>query len=195
MATTFSMLAIMNAALISQGYDDILSENDGSDEWRLLSRNWPTVVESELEAGMYAFTKQQAFLNEQTTGKFGFEYAYLVPQAALHVRRLWIEIDEQRWSPDWVQDGRHVHVDEAEGVWIEYMDSADPAFWGANFTKGVQARLEAILLRFREAYREADGMDSVAEVAFQQARTLSSKSRQAKPPYQRGTLSRARFGG
>jgi hypothetical protein len=193
MSTQFSMLGLMNASLIAQGYDDIVSENDGSDEWRLLSRKWPLVVEPEMEAGLYSFTKQQTFLATQITGKFGFDYGYLVPSAALHVRRLWIEDGESRWSPDWVQDGLHVHTDEEAGVWIEYLESADPSLWTASFSAGVQMKLEAVLLRFREAYSEAREMEGQAEAMFQQARTISSKSRTPQAPYQRGQLSRARF--
>ena len=58
MASSFSMLQIINAALVAQGQYPI-DTNDGSDEWELLSRNWPLIVEAELEDGAYQFSKQQ----------------------------------------------------------------------------------------------------------------------------------------
>ena len=91
MATQFSMLQIMNAALIAQGRDEIVSENDGSNEWRLLSRNWPLIVEAELEDGAYNFTREQRELLTRSAGKYGYEDAYVVPLTALHVRRLWTQ--------------------------------------------------------------------------------------------------------
>ena len=68
MATSFSMLQIMNAALVAEGFDEALAENDGTVEWRLLSRNWPLIVEAELEDGNYHFTRKQAELLTRADG-------------------------------------------------------------------------------------------------------------------------------
>lgn len=192
MATTFSMLELMNAALISQGYDEMLSENDGTVEGRLLSLNWPTIVEAELENGLYSFSRQQAQLVSRQDGRFGYADAYLVPADALHVRRLWIEHENGvRDLPDWVQDGGRVHVDAAAGVTIEYVEAADASFWSANFSRGVQLKLEAVLARFKE--ESGDRLEQQAEVYFQQARTNSSRSRSAAEPFKRSSFARARF--
>lgn len=194
MATNFSMLGIMNAALISQGFEEILSENDGTNEQRLLSRNWPALVEAELEDGLYHFTKKQVQITTRQEGLFGYADAYLVPQAALHVRRVWTEDDSGvRDFPDWVQDGNAVHVNSPDGVWIEYLEVADPSMWGANFTRGVQMKLEAVLLRFKEEVGAAERMEAQAETYFQRARTNSSRSRSAQEPYKASRFARARF--
>lgn len=189
------MLEIMNTALITQGYNDIVTENDGSDEWRLLSRNWSGIVESELEDGLYSFTKEQAELLSRQPGKFGYKDAYLVPAASIHVRRLWVEDTngERDTSLDWVQDGERVFVNNADGVFIEYVTVADPALWSANFARGVQMKLEATLLRTREELGEASNMEQAAEVYFQRARTNSSKSRSATNPFKASRFARARF--
>lgn len=195
MATQFSMLEIMNAALISEGFDEIVSENDGTNEWRLLSRNWPLIVEAELEDGLFFFTKRQEFLASRQDGKFGFTDAYLVPAATLHVRRAWVE-DEQgnRDMLEWAQDGERVYADAPSGLFIEYAEAADPSFWSANFSRGVQMRLQASLLRFKEEQSAAASMDQQAEMYFQRARTNSSKARSASEPFKEGRFARARFG-
>lgn len=184
----------MNAALISQGCDELLSHNDGTNEGRLLSLNWASIVESEFERAALNFTKQQAQLLSRQDGKFGYDDSYVVPAAALHVRRLWVEDDEGvRSFPDWVQDGSSVHVDAEEGVFIEYVNSAETALWGANFARGVQMKLEAVLLRFKEEHSTAGSMEQQAEMYFQEARTISSKSRSAQAPFKPGRLATARF--
>lgn len=188
------MLQIMNAALSSQGEDEMLAENDGSVEGRLLVRNWPTIVEAELEDGLYSFTKQETHLVTRQPGKFGYADAFIVPAAALHVRRVWVGDGADRIFPDWVQDGTRVHVNSPEGVTIEYVEVADPSLWSANFSRGVQMKLEAVILGAREEYAAANAMDQQAEVYFQRARTNSSKSRSPKPPYKASRFARARFG-
>lgn len=189
------MLGIMNAALITQGFDDIVSENDGSDEWRLLSRNWPIIVESELEDGLYFFTRTQVQLLSRMDGRFGYDDAYAVPQAALHVRSLWTvdSLGYRNMSLDWVQDNSAVYVAAPDGVFIEYVTVPDVSLWSANFTKGVQMKLEAVLLRSREEQSAAQAMEAQAEQCFQRARTNSSKARKAQAPYTPGRLALARF--
>jgi hypothetical protein len=193
--TTFSMLQILNAALAVQGYDEIVTDNDGSDEWRLLSRQWPLIVEAELEAGNYHFTRKQEFLNQRQDGLFGFDDAYLVPLEAMHIRRLWTEDDQGVRNTDvpWGQDGTRVHVTEPDGVFVEYLIAADPDLWGANFCMGVNMKLQAILLRNKEDYAAAQAMDGEAAQAFQLARTTSSKARSANEPYKQGRIALARF--
>ena len=195
MASTFSMIEIMNAALITQGFSDAVSENDGSDEWRLLSRNWATIVEGELEDGLYSFTKEQTELLTRSDGRFGYDDAYLVPGDAIHVRRLWTVDDqgERDMTVDWVQDGTKVYVNAPDGVFIEYVTVADPSLWSANFARGVQMMLEACLLRCREAYREAAAMAVEAQGFFERARKNSSRSRSPQSPYRAGRIAQARF--
>jgi hypothetical protein len=193
--TGFTMISIMNAALITQGFSDAVSENDGSDEYRLLSRNWASIVEGELEDGLYSFTKDQTELLTRSDGRFGYDDAYLVPATAIHVRRLWTEDEagERDMTVDWVQDGSKVYVNAPDGVFIEFVTVADPSLWSANFARGVQMKLEACLLRSREAYRDADGMDAAAMQYFDRARKNSSRSRSAQPAYKPGRIARARF--
>lgn len=187
------MLSIMNAALLAQGSEEILSENDGSDEWRTLFRNWPSIVEAELEDGAYHFTREQAHIVTRTDGKFGFDDAYKVPSAALHVRDLWIMVGTNRCRVDWIQDDQYVYLDNTDGCYIEYVLSAEEDLWSANFTRGVQFRCEALISRaLKEEYGDAEALDQKAETHFQRARTISSKSRSARPMYQKGPIALAR---
>ncbi|WP_111732196.1 hypothetical protein [Roseovarius amoyensis] len=195
MATEFSMTGIMNAALISQGLEEI-NESVSLPEHRVLSRNWPLIVEAELEDGAYHFTKVETTLNTRTDGKFGFDDAYLLPGDALHVRKARLEASSgSRWEPEWVQDDRYVYLDSTDGVIVEYVKVTEPTFWTANFARGVQMKLEAALLRaVKEETGEASNMEQMAEAQFQRARTNSSKARKAQEPFRRSRLADARFG-
>lgn len=195
MSTQFSMLGIMNAALLAQGQLEIVSENDGSDEFRLMARNWPGIVEAELEDGNYYFTRQEANLVTRTDGKFLFEDGYLTPDAALHVRSVWVKgTDGTVCEVDWVQDPNYVYVNAPDGIWIEYIDVGGVDIWSANFVRGVQKRMEAIVSRaIKEEFGEAQGLDQEAEMYFQRARTHSSKQRSAKPFYKKGPIAMARY--
>lgn len=194
MSTQFSMIGIMNAALLSQGQLEIVSENDGSMEWRTMFRNWPLVVEAELEDGQYYFTKHEAHLVTRTDGKFSFNDGYLVPSSALHVRRCWLEGPHRTAiNVDWVQDGSYVYLDNPSGCWIEYIEVGGIDLWSANFARGVQKRMEAIISRaVREEYGEASSLDEQAELYFQRARTSSSKARSATKFYKKGSIASAR---
>lgn len=193
-AHIFSMIEIMNAALMSEGFEEIITTSDGSDECRLLSRNWPLIVEREMEDSLYSFARRQVFVNARQTGRFGYPYAYPTPAEALHVRNVWVEgEDGTRTKIEWVQDGEAVHVAEPDGIYIEYAEAADPSFWGPNFAAAVQMRLQAVLLRVRDDRSAAAAMDQQAEMAFQRARTISSKARSAKDPYVQSRYARARF--
>lgn len=195
MTTQFSMIDLMNAALMTEGFEEIVAADDGSDEWRLLSRNWPQIVEAELEDSMYSFSRKEAALESRQAGLFGFADAYIVPAAALHVRRVWTEDDTGvRTILDWGQDSTRVFVNWPDGVMIEYLEAADPSFWTANFSRGVQARLQAVLLNFREEKTAALAMEKQADVYFQRARTKSSKSRSATEQYTESRYRKARFG-
>lgn len=194
MATEFSMLGIMNAALLAQGQLEIVAENDGSMEYRTLFRNWPGIVESELEDGAYCFTRTEWTLVTRKDGKFGYDDGYLVPSGALHVRRLWLEAsDGSKINCDWLQDGSYVYLNNADGCHVETVEVPGTDIWSANFCMGVQKRCEAIIARaVREEYREADGLDQAAEVYFQRARTNSSKAQRPQPFYRKGPIASAR---
>lgn len=193
MATQFSMLSIMNAALLEQGCQEI-TENDGSDEFRVLAQNWPFIVEAELEDGNYYFTREQSELVTRAPGKYGYDDAYVVPSGALHVRNLWtLGDDGKRYEAEWSQDGTYVFVNSPDGCFIEWISVANQDLWSANFSKGVKKRLEAVISRaLKEEFGEAAGLDQAAEVFFQRARTNSSKARIARPMYRKGPIGRAR---
>lgn len=196
MATQFSMLGIMNAALMAQGQTEILSEGDGSVEWRLLFRNWPLIVEAELEDSNYHFTREQSSLITTVSGKYGFTYGYLVPEPALHVRALWYtDSQSNRIVPDWIQDSSYVYVDYADGVVIEYILVQDESLWTASFARGIQLKLEALIAgAIKEESAEKRQLEQAAEMQLQRARTSSSRSRRPQPPFRKGPLSKARGG-
>ena len=195
MAQEYSMMSIFNAALVAQGLQEIVSENDGSAEFRVLARNWPAIVEAELEDGAYFFARREMELNNRVDGKFGFSDAFMIPPEAIHVRRVW-DPSNPHCDYDYVQDGIYVYLNHPEPITIQYLEVAETHLWSANFTRGVQMKLEAVILRsLKEEAQEAITMEQQAEVYFQRARTNSSKSRSATRPYRRGRIAEARFRG
>lgn len=188
------MLQIMNAALLTQGFDEIVAVEDGSDEFRVLARNWPMIVERELEDGKYRFTRREVVLNNRSAGAYGFADSYLLPSTTLHVRRAW-EVDAQgsRRELHWTQDGNHIHVTAEAGITVECFDTVGVELWTANFAYGVQKRLEAVLCRVKEEPGAAQQAEQEAEVAFQRARTHSAQSRSPVPAYRQSPYARARF--
>lgn len=190
------MLGIMNAALMAQGQEEILSEGDGSVEWRLLFRNWPLIVEAELEDGNFHFTREQADTITTVSGKFGFTYGYLVPSASLHVRALWYtDAAGNRIVPDWIQDSSYAYVDHADGITVEYIAVQDESLWTASFARGIQLKLEALIAgAIKEESAEKRQLEQAAEAQLQRARTSSSRSRRPQKPFRDGPLSKARKG-
>jgi hypothetical protein len=187
------MLSIMNAALLARGFEEIVNHEDGSDEWRILSRNWPAIVERELEDGRYSFSRAERTLVSRQPGAFGYTDAYLIPNDIICVRNVRAITPHGNIETSWSQDATRVLVCHDAGVVIEGFTVPDPSFWGANFSLGVQRRLEAVLLRTIEDTRAASEADADAETAFQRARTLSSKARTPVPMYAQGKYARARF--
>ncbi|MFV1728384.1 hypothetical protein VWY34_14165 [Phaeobacter sp. JH20_02] len=196
MSHQYSMLEIMNAALLAQGQEEIVVENDGSLEFQTLARNWPGIVESELEDGNYYFTRKQATLITRKDGLFGYDDGFLIPSDALHVRRLWLQDPTcGRVEVPWVQDGAYVYLNSPDGCVIEYVDAPGQDLWSANFSRGVQKKLEAVISRaIKEEYGDAAVLEQEAETYFQRARTNSSKARSAQPPYKKGPIALARRG-
>ncbi len=195
MATQFSMLKIINAALLSQGQEPRLSENDGSLEWRLLAENWAGIVESELEMGGYSFTREEYLNQSRVAGKFGFDDGYLIPPEALHIRNILYEKNGQRYALEWVQDDSFAYVNFDSGVIMEYTVCADEVLWSANFARGVQLMLESIILKSIEERRAALEMEQSAQVSFQMARTLSSRQKSETPVFRRtNKITEARLG-
>lgn len=191
----FSMLGIMNAALVSVGYDEITSENDGTAEFRTMMRNWHGIVEAELETGHYEFSRGQTEVVSRIPGKFGHPDGYLIPSEALTVTRVWLPGEtEVREFIDWSSDGTAVYLDSPDGCLIEYLTVPDPSIWSANFSQGVQYSLEAVLLRAHAGEPgEAAQREGMAEMKFQTARTRASKARAARPLVRQSAFARARF--
>lgn len=190
---SMSMLQTMNAALLSQGFDEIVSVEDGSDEYRVLARNWPTIVGRELEDGRYQFSRVELVLNNRTDGEFGFEDRYLLPSDTLHVRNAYRLDNGCREEILWSQAGLYVHVDAPAGITVEAYSAPGIDLWSHNFAYGVQKRLEAVLCRVREDAAGAREADGDAEVAFQRARTHSSQAHSPSSAYRRSPMAAARF--
>lgn len=196
MASIVSFIGTINAALLSQGLEEV-SESDGSNEFRVLASNWPGIVEAELEDGAYYFTRQEAVLTNRVPGAWGYADGYMLPDDALHVRRVWTGGEgRRRDEASWTQDGSAVFANAPDGLRVELVVSPEPHLWSANFARGVQMKLEAVILRaIKEEHNEAVAMEQAAEMHFQRARTSSSKARSPAPLLRRGRIWEARFRG
>lgn len=190
------MTLIMNAALTSQGLDEI-DETQYLPEHRVLMRNWPLIVEAEQEHGALIFNDRQKDMSSRIPGLYGFTDGYAIPGDVLFIREVWTTINGKRNRDiTWVQDDLHIYLNAKDGCTIKYAQATDATHWSANFSRGIQMKLEAVLLRaIKEETSEAAAMEQMAEMQLQQARTLSSKSRSASEPFkQPGRLALARFG-
>jgi hypothetical protein len=187
------MLSIINAALAAQGLDEVTSLEDGSPEFRILSRHWSLVVEAALETGRFPFARQEVFTQSRVEGKFGFADGYAFPETALHIRDVWTTAGSRIINHIWVQDGSHVYLDEPGGVWMEYATAPDPSFWGANFSQGVQLRLQAVIARATQT-GDARELDAQAEMAFDRANTAAAKGRSDEIRPRQSSFALARFG-
>lgn len=189
------MLSIINAALLAHGQESV-AENDGSEEWRVCSSQWPTIVEAELEDGNYRFSKEEVTVTAYSSGKFGYDNAYQVPATALYVRNVWaIDSAGNRYDIAWCQDATHVHMTHNDGCVIEYVLVPDESVFTANFAAGVKSAMEAVILRsLKEEYAEAREFDDKALYFFQRARSKSSNARSKDAPYRdTGSIISARF--
>jgi hypothetical protein len=181
------MLTIFNAALLSQGQEPLIGVNDGSNEWRVLSANWPPIVEAELEAGGYHFTREWSTLLNRSAGGFGYDDAYLVPAGTLHVREVCAITPSGDLSVDWLQDATHVHATAPTGVRAERVVVHEPHLWTALFRRGIQLKMEALILRsIKEEYGAARETDAMAEMSLQDARTSSSRAKSEQPFHRDG---------
>lgn len=181
MATTFSKLGLINAALLSQGQTELDAENDGSLEWRTLDANWARIVEAEMEdAAMRHNIVEEEVATRDGAGKFGYDDQYLTPSSALHIRRVFKEDTDGNvtYLDDWYQDKTHINVNEENGIWVEYVEVIDPDEFGPLFASGIQKKLEAVLCRaVKEEHNLADRLEQEAEYLLQRARTSASKSK------------------
>ena len=195
MPSSFTTLSIMNTALTQCGYDEILSMEDGTAEFTLMQRAWPGIVEAELEQGRYSFSRAEVQLLSRVPGKFGFEDGYLVPNEALHVRRVWTDEETDPTQVAWVQDQSAVYVNAPSGIMAEIIVAPETSVFTAQFCQGVMHSLRAALLRAVAEYPAAREAESMAEIKFDSARTIASKSRQSTQAFRLGTIAEARFGG
>lgn len=176
MATVFSKIEIMNAALREVGSDVFVSDNDGSLEFDTLNAAWPFIVEAELEEGGYRFSNAEVTLSSRIAGKFGFEDGYAIPADVLHIRGLFIESNGGRVVPEWVSDDGYVYVNEPASVIISYVLAADPSVFGANFAAGIKHSLQASLCRtFLLDEGRAQVFEKKAMNSFGKARMVSAR--------------------
>ena len=201
--TTFTRLSIINAALLSQGQEELVVEDDGSLEWRTLAANWAPIVEGEMEdAAMRHNIVEEEITHRLGDGRFGFADRYWSPSSALHIRRVFewsgAEGETRNYLDDWYQSATEIHVNAASGIWVEYVEVIDPEYFGPNFARGIQKKMEAVLARsVKEEHPLADRLEQEAEYLLQRARTAAAGSKGPKPlfrPSSRFTDARFRRG-
>lgn len=198
MATTFTKLGIMNAALRSQGEMPLATEDDGSLEWGLLDANWAPLLESILQDGAFNFAVTEEELPTRAGGgKFGYDDAYTTPTEALLVRSAFTEdTSGYRTNLDFTVGPTQTHVNEATGIWVQYVEAVEPSAFSPLLALGLQQKLEAVILRgLKEEYVAAREMEAMAESNLQRARSNSSAAKSPVPMFKRGggRIGRSRF--
>ena len=197
-STTFSRLQIINAALLAQGQTELSQEDDGSLEWRTLAAQWPFLVEAELEVGGYSHQFVEVELISRIgDGRFGFQDRYFIPSGVIHVRRAFVEHDDETrtYHDDWFQDANGLNINASESVWAEVVEAVEAKDFGPNFALGIQKKLEMHIARaIKEEHNLADRLESEAQMYLQMARTSSASKSGPKPFFRPDSVfTKARF--
>lgn len=189
---SFSKIQLFNAALTATRCNTITS-NDGSKEWLLLESNYPTIVDAALERGKLYFGRERVDLTSRVPGKFGYDDGYVLPADVLMVRHVWID---DIITEDWTADDDTVYVNAISGVECEYIKKPVEQTFSRQFDLALIFKLQAVILRWKEQYSEADAMDQRGDFELLRARTVSSGQRGKTRPLREGrVMSRRRHGG
>ena len=185
---TFSKIQLYNAALTATRCDPITS-NDGSDRWLLLESNYPTIVRAALERGKYSVGRERVALTSRVAGKFGYDDGYVLPADTLIVRHVWVN---EALTEAWSTDDDTLYIDATSGVECEYIKQPVEQSFHAQLDLALTLKLQAVILRWKESYQEAEAMDQKADFELLRAKHVSTGQRGKRRPFREGRVMRAR---
>jgi len=186
-----SKITIMNQALSLAGQaGEEVTEGSTGPEFALMNRWYPEVVGEAFESGIYNFGRDRITLTTSSTGDFGFDRRWRLPDDILHVLRAFVSDYE---TQDWEHDGEYLYIDATANVVIEYIRKNSEQRWSATFANGIAKKLASLLsVGINEEFEEGDAHDGMADRALMKAGILSAKQRGPRRAFRRGYLVKSR---
>lgn len=193
-----SKTTIFNAALLRTGN----SESSDSGLIRAMDANYDEIVRQCFEDGdgAFPFGRARTTLTSRSTGTFGYDDAYVMPSAVVHVIEVYLnEVSCSNLLEPWEIDGSIPALLVNAGsrtVELEYVREGLEHTWSAGFALAVQRRLEAVIKDVEEEFEESSAKDQDADFHLMKASVKGSKNRSTRRVWRRGggRLVRARRG-
>lgn len=167
-----------------------------------MEANYDEIVRQAFEDGdgVYPFGKKRTTLTGRSTGTFGFDDAYALPDDVIHVIEVFFNEKAasdllEAWEIDGVNNTLQVNGSERT-IEIEYVMQGLEHTWSANFAKAIQRKLEAVIKDVLEESEESMAKDQDADFILLKAGVKSAKNRSQRRVWKRGggRLIRARRG-
>jgi hypothetical protein len=192
-----SKATIFNAALLRCGR--VITGGD-SDVRQAMDANYDEIVRAAFEDsdGNLPFGRARETLTSRSAGTSGYDDAYTLPNAALHVVDIFFDECpagdlQEPWEVDGINGVILLNAD-SRTVEVEYVKEGLESTWSAGFTKGIQRRLEAVIKDFLEEPEESSVKEQEGDFAFLKAGVKGAKNRAQSRIFKKGggRLSRAR---
>ena len=197
MSNIRSKITLYNAALLRTGNNAVV-EGDGSFIWQALEANYSEIVRAAFEDQEFTFGKARETLTSRAEGRFGYDDAYTMPSEVIHVIDVFLdEVSAARLGESWEIDSstNEVMIDAGtRTVEVEFIRVGLEHTWSAQFAKGIQRRLEAVIKDAIDETSEAEALDMDADYKFLKAGVKSSKNRSKERVRRGGRLVRAHRG-
>lgn len=196
-----SKQTLFDAALLTTGNSTSVL-GSGSAIWQALEANYDEIVRAAFEVQEYPFGKARTTLTGRSAGRFGYDDAFQMPSDVIHVTDVFLDtytVDHgiRKWEIDASTNELLINADERV-VEIEYLKTGLEHTWSANFARGIQKHLEAVIKMVEEEDNEAVARENSGDAIFLKAGIKASGNRSKRRVFRGGRLVRAhsvRYGG
>lgn len=179
---------IFNAALFRCG----LRPTDQTGVYEAMEANYDEIVRSAFEDATVSlpFGRARTTLTSRSAGDFGFDDSYVLPNDVLHVSEVFFSEYSasdllEPWEVDQSVPSLLVNA-EGRTIEIEYIRSGQEDKWSANFARGVQRQLEAVIKSVVEEPEEEAMRSQEADMFLMKAGLNGSKNRNNRRIFKRG---------
>lgn len=159
---------------------------------QVIDANYDEIVRAAFEDGdgNYPFGRRRETLTSRSEGRLGYDDAYKVPDGALQIVEVYFnKCAAADILEPWDFDGETGSVVLNAGgrtIEIEMVFAGLEHHWSANFAKGIQRRLEAVIKDFLEELEESMVKDQEADALFMKAGIKASKNRSQRRMFKPG---------
>lgn len=190
-------LTVLNDALRNTGNSKLSALNDGSDEWVVADGAFGFAIEDLITRHHWPFARETDTLGSPVVAADNpsqrFDYAYLLPQDALHLQAvLDTAYDPPTPTDDYELIGRYICTNISTGIAVEYVVMPADEDWHPQAKAILTFYVEAGCLRgLNEDFAEAERREAKAEARLLEARPRTTAQNPAKDAYV-STIARAR---